>query len=109
MEEAAPMIFPEEEKAMPSYLCELSGARCWTELSDASISMAKLPADDFFQLASCDVCQGLRTSVTTYQIFIFGAKVSSAPYASKLYFAVNEITCARGCASAHAITSCELV
>ena len=27
--------------------------------------------------------------------------------ASEFYFAVNEATCAQGCASAHAITSCE--
>ena len=109
------MIFPEEEKAMPSYLCELSGGRCWTELSDASISISELPEDDFLSARMMRIAP--RTADKRYSRikYLFLAQrypvdaLARAPYASKPYFAVNEATCAKGCASAHAITSCELV
>jgi hypothetical protein len=77
--------------------------------------MSELTADDFFSARIVRIVPRTadkRYSRIKYLILAQRNPVDAlarAPYASKPYFAVNEATCAQGWASAHAISSRELV
>jgi len=50
-----------------------------------------------------------KSAFTPEDVAIFMIAMFGQPAVVRSYFALNEATCVRGCASAHVITSCECV